>query len=62
MKYITFRQRIHTAAPAQQKFFVGATNKKAKLITLQIKGLKDDTTRKICEENLLAVSTVVLIT
>lgn len=56
------RQRIHTVAPTQQKFFVGATNKKAKLITLQIKGLQDDTTRKKCEENLLAIKGVVSFT
>jgi len=56
------RSRIHTVAPTQQKFFVGATNKKAKLITLQVKGLYDDETRKVCEENLLAIKGVVSFT
>jgi len=56
------RQRIHTVAPTQQKFFVGASNKKAKLITLQIEGLLDDATRKTCEENLLSVKGVVSFT
>lgn len=56
------RQRIHTVAPTQQKFFVGATNRKAKVITLQINGLHDDSTRKICEENLLSVKGVVSFT
>jgi len=59
---VSRQQRIHTVAPTQQKFFVGASNKKAKTITLQIEGLHDDATRKICEENLLSVKGVVSFT
>jgi len=59
---VSRQTRIHTAAPTQQKFFVGASNKRAKLITLQIEGLHDDATRKICEENLLSVKGVVSFT
>jgi len=58
----TSRQRVHTVAPTQQKFFVGSSNRKAKMITLQIKGLHDDATRKLCEDNLLLVKGVVSFT
>lgn len=57
------KQRIHTAAPTQQKFFVGSTNKKAKLITLQIEGLQNnESAKKIIEESLLAIKGVISFT
>jgi len=56
------QQRVHTVAPTSQKFFVGASNKKAKLIVLKINGLHDDSTKKICEEYLLKVRGVVSFT
>lgn len=56
------QQRVHTVAPTSQKFFVGASNKKAKLIILKINGLHDDATKKICEEHLLKIRGVVSFT
>lgn len=47
--------RVHTVAPTSQRFFVGSSNKKAKLIVLQITGLHDESTKKMCEEALLQV-------
>jgi len=47
------QSRLHTVAPTSQKFFVGSSNKRAKLIILQINGLHDESTRKTCEECLL---------
>lgn len=55
MRPTTSHQRIHTAAPTSQKFFVGSSNKKAKLVILQIEGLQDESTRKLCEKSLLGV-------
>ena len=55
MRPTTSHQRIHTAAPTSQKFFVGSSNKKAKLVILQIEGLQDESARKICEKSLLGV-------
>ncbi|XP_057313129.1 armadillo repeat-containing protein 1-like isoform X1 [Hydractinia symbiolongicarpus] len=54
--------RVHTVAPTSQKFFVGSSNKKAKLIVLQITGLHDESTKKMCEEALLQVRGVVSFT
>ncbi|XP_002157545.1 armadillo repeat-containing protein 1 isoform X1 [Hydra vulgaris] len=54
-------QRIHKAPPTSQKFFVGSSNKKAKLIILQINGLTE-ATKKTCEEYLLTVRGVVSFT
>ena len=34
---------VHAVAPTSQKFFVGSSNKKAKLIVLQVTGLQEDT-------------------
>ena len=47
--------RVHTVAPTTQRFFVGTQNKKAKLIVLQITGLGDEESKKICEKCLLSV-------
>ena len=55
MRPTTSHQRIHTAGPTSQKFFVGSSNKKAKLVILQIEGLQDESTRKLCEKSLLGV-------
>lgn len=52
----TSQSRVHSVAPTSQKFFVGASNKKAKLIILQITGMTDDATKKLCEKCLLSVS------
>jgi len=58
----TSQARVHSVAPTSQKFFVGSSNKKAKLIVLQIGGLNDDGSKKICEEALLTVKGVVSFT
>jgi len=58
----TSHARVHTVAPTSQRFFVGASNKKAKLIVLQINGLLDESTKKICEQYLLTVRGVVSFT
>lgn len=62
MRPTTSHQRIHTAAPTSQKFFVGSSNKKAKLITLQVNGLNDEASKKTCEKHLLKVKGVVSFT
>ena len=54
----TSQSRVHSVAPTSQKFFVGASNKKAKLIILQITGMTDDATKKLCEKCLLSVSKI----
>lgn len=56
------QQRVHTVAPTSQRFFVGSSNKKAKLIVLQVAGLHDESTKKICEKHLLQVRGVVSFT
>lgn len=56
------KQRVPTVAPTKQKFFVGASNKKANLITLQIAGLYDKSCRMLCEQNLLPIKGVVSFT
>lgn len=58
----TSHARVHTVAPTSQKFFVGSSNKKAKIIVLQIHGLHDESTKKVCEECLLTVRGVVSFT
>lgn len=58
----TSHSRVHTVAPTSQRFFVGSSNKKAKLIVLQINGLHDESTKKVCEECLLTVRGVVSFT
>jgi len=58
----TSQSRVHSVAPTSQKFFVGASNKKAKLIILQITGMTDDASKKLCEKCLLSVKGVVSFT
>jgi len=58
----TSQARVHTVAPTSQKFFVGSSNKKAKLIILQVTGLHDESTKKLCEDCLLSVRGVVSFT
>lgn len=57
MRPSSTQKRIHTVAPTSQKFFVGSSNKKAKLIVLQVNGLHDETSKKLCGDYLLTVST-----
>lgn len=45
-----------------QAFFLGNLNKRAKVIVLQIKGLANQVTRKLCEEELLKVKGVISFT
>jgi len=45
-----------------QSFFLGNLNKRAKVVTLQIKGLANQITRKLCEEELLKVKGVISFT
>jgi len=54
--------RVHTVAPTSQRFFVGTQNKKAKLIVLQITGLGDEESKRVCEKCLLSVKGVVSFT
>ena len=51
--------RVHTVAPTSQKFFVGSSNKRAKLIILQVNGLHDESTKKTCEQCLLTVGSLI---
>lgn len=45
-----------------QSFFLGNLNKRAKVVTLQIKGLANQITRKLCEEELLKIKGVISFT
>ena len=56
VRQTTSQSRVHSVAPTSQRFFVGASNKKAKLIVLQITGMTDDASKKLCEKCLLSVS------
>jgi len=62
MRPSSTQKRIHTVAPTSQKFFVGSSNKKAKLIVLQVNGLHDETSKKLCGDYLLTVRGVVSFT
>ncbi|KAI7792569.1 armadillo repeat-containing protein 1 [Triplophysa rosa] len=44
------------------QFFLGATNKRAKTVVLQIDGLDDSTRRSLCEEALLKIKGVISFT
>lgn len=50
------------ASEASQSFFLGNLNKRAKVVTLHIKGLANQVTRKLCEEELLKVKGVISFT
>ncbi|XP_077991847.1 armadillo repeat-containing protein 1-like [Glandiceps talaboti] len=43
-------------------YFLGNANKRAKVVTLQIKGFIDQTSRKLCEDHLLQVKGVISFT
>lgn len=45
-----------------QSFFLGNLNKRAKVIVLQIKGLANQVTRKLCEEELVQIKGVISFT
>lgn len=47
-----------SSGPSNNSFFMGSSNKRAKLITLQIEGL-DETNKSVCEKALLEVKGVV---
>lgn len=47
-----------SSGPSNNSFFMGSSNKRAKLITLQIEGL-DETSKPVCEQALLEVKGVV---
>lgn len=50
------------ASETSQSFFLGNLNKRAKVVTLHIKGLANQVTRKLCEEELLKVKGVISFT
>jgi len=50
------------ASGTSQTFFLGNMNKRAKVVVLQIKGLANQVTRKLCEEELLKIKGVISFT
>ncbi|CAL1580798.1 unnamed protein product [Knipowitschia caucasica] len=56
------RNRDQTSSRKKHRFFLGASNKRAKTVVLQIEGLDDPSLRGLCEEVLLRIRGVISFT